>query len=213
MKNFPQKTLLRLSLYRRTLLNLHSEGKYFIYSHQLAEILHLTPEQVRNDLMLLGYSTSARKGYDIQLLIDSISNFIGIDQSVRIALIGIGNLGTAIIGYISCNRTNHKIIAAFDKDPKKVDKLFMGIQCYNVERLEEIIRSQNITLAIITTNKDAAQEITDSLSRAGIKAIINFTSLPLKVNKDIHLEQHDILASLEKIAYFVKNTGSSINQN
>ena len=204
MKNLPHKTVQRLSLYRRVLLNLIAQGKTYIFSYQLAEILHLNPVQVRNDLMLMGYTASAKKGYDIQELSETITRSIGIEHSLRIALIGVGNLGKAIMGYISCKKTNHNIVAAFDIDPEKVDKFYAGIQCYYIDRLEEVMTSQNISIAIITTDTDSAQMAAEKLMNAGIKAIINYTSKSLTVNEDIYLEEHDIITSLEKTAYFVK---------
>lgn len=204
LKVLPHRTVQRLSKYRRVMMNLLAEHKFYIFSYQLAEMLHITPVQVRNDLMLMGYSASAKKGYDVKELIDRITICIGIEESVRIALIGLGNLGKAILGYISCKKTNHTIVAAFDTDPEKINKLYAGIPCYNISELDNYIKSNEITLAIITTNSDSAQMVAEKLSIAGIKAIINYTSTSLTVNNDVYLEEHDIITSLEKTAYFVK---------
>ena len=136
IKTLPHKSVQRLSLYRRVLLNLLSQGKSYIFSYQLAEILHINPVQVRNDLMLMGYTASAKKGYDMQELSDKIRTAIGVENSLRIALIGIGNFGKAIMGYISCKKTNHDVVAAFDINVQKVDKFYAGIQCFHIDRLK-----------------------------------------------------------------------------
>src|SRR4030042_4876823 len=99
MNKLPGKTVERLSEYRRTLLGCVNEKKNFIYSHDLAALLHITAVQVRRDLMLIGYSSVLRKGYDIRELIETISRIIDSEESLNVVIIGIGNLGRAVAGY------------------------------------------------------------------------------------------------------------------
>jgi redox-sensing transcriptional repressor len=200
----PGKTVERLSEYRRTLLDCLKEKRNFIYSHDLAARLHITAVQVRRDLMLIGYSSVLRKGYDVRELIDTISKIIDSDQSVNVAVIGIGNLGRAMAGYFKGKRSKLNLVASFDTDPQKVNKVISGVKCYPYNDCEQYIKDLDIRIAILTVPPDFAVEITEELVRFGIKGILNFTTIPLNVPSGVYLEEYDMITSIEKVAYFVK---------
>ena len=117
----PEKTIERLSEYRRTLLACHREGITHIFSHVLAGIHGITAVQVRRDLMLIGFSSDTKKGYDVKVLIDFISNILDSESPVNIAVIGMGHLGQAITKYFNGKSLKLRITVAFDVDPAKVD--------------------------------------------------------------------------------------------
>ena len=117
----PEKTIERLSEYRRTLLACHREGITHIFSHVLAGIHGITAVQVRRDLMLIGFSSDTKKGYDVKVLIDFISNILDSENPVNIAVIGMGHLGQAITKYFNGKSLKLRITVAFDVDPAKVD--------------------------------------------------------------------------------------------
>lgn len=200
----PGKTVERLSEYRRTLLDCLKEKKNFIYSHDLAARLHITAVQVRRDLMLIGYSSVQRKGYDVRELIDTIGKIIDSEQMLNVAVIGIGNLGRAVAGYFKGKRSKLNLLASFDNDPQKVNKVISGVKCYPYADIEKVIRELDIKIAILTVPPDFAREITEDLVRFGIKGILNFTTIPLNVPSDVYLEEYDMITSMEKVAYFVK---------
>jgi redox-sensing transcriptional repressor len=204
MKNLPDKTVERLSQYRRTLNNQLAKGKTHIFSHELANLLHITPVQVRRDIMLIGYSGTLRKGYDIKEMVNLIGTIIDTDEGIRIAVIGMGNLGKAFIHYMYEKRTKLKIVAAFDVNPEKIDKTYEDVFCYHLDRLEEILKDKNITVAIIATPPEVASPLADRLKEAGIRGILNYTPRPLSPREGVYLEEHDMITSLEKVAYFVK---------
>ena len=203
-KKLPDKTVERLSQYRRTLLIANATGKHHVFSHELAAMLHITSVQVRRDIMLIGYSGTLRQGYDVKELIDIIGKIIDSKDGQKVAVIGIGNLGRAIIGYFSGKRTKLTVVAGFDINPEKVDKVYAGVQCYPFDRLTEIIRNENITIGVLTVPASDAASVADLLVKAGIKGILNFTPKPINVPSNVHLEEYDIITSLEKLAYFVK---------
>ena len=203
-KKLPDKTVERLSQYRRTLLITNATGKHHVFSHELAAMLHITSVQVRRDIMLIGYSGTLRQGYDVKELIDIIGKIIDSKDGQKVAVIGIGNLGRAIIGYFSGKRTKLTVVAGFDINPEKVDKVYAGVQCYPYERLTEIIKKENITIAVLTVPASDAASVAELLVMAGIKGILNFTPKPINVPSNVHLEEYDIITSLEKLAYFVK---------
>ena len=117
--SIPEKTIERLSEYRRTLLSCHKQGITHIFSHVLAGIHGITAVQVRRDLMLIGFSSDTKKGYDVQVLIDYISNILDSPSPMNIAVLGMGHLGQAITKYFNGKGLNLKITAAFDVDPEK----------------------------------------------------------------------------------------------
>lgn len=204
MNRLPDKTVERLSQYRRTLNNQLAKGKTHIFSHEIANLLHITPVQVRRDIMLIGYSGTLRKGYDIKEMIELIGTIIDTDQGVKIAVIGMGNLGKAFIHYMYEKQTKLKIVAAFDINPDKIDKTYEDVYCYHLDRLEEIIKELGIGIAIIATPPEVASPLADRLKEAGIRGILNYTPRPLSPREGVYLEEHDMITSLEKVAYFVK---------
>lgn len=200
----PGKTVERLSEYRRTLLDCLKEKKNFIFSHDLAARLHITAVQVRRDLMLIGYSSVLRKGYDVRELIDTIGKIIDSEESINVAIIGIGNLGRAVAGYFKGKRSKLNLVASFDNDPQKVNKVISGVKCYSYNEIERILKELNIEIAILTVPPDFARDIVEDLVRYWIKGILNFTTISLNVPSDVYLEEYDMITSMEKVAYFVK---------
>lgn len=204
MKHLPHKTIERLSQYRRALLICAAKGKTHIFSHEIAKIQHITAVQVRRDIMLIGYTGTLRKGYSVQELIDLIGDIIDTKEGLNVAVLGIGNLGRAMINYFNGKRTKLSIVAAFDNNPDKVDRVFSGVKCYHTDQMGEIIKNENISIGIITVPAGAAPEITEKLVKSGIKGILNYTPKPVNVPNKIYLEEYDMITSLEKVAFFVK---------
>ncbi len=204
MNKLPGKTVERLSEYRRQLLGCLAENKSYIYSHDLAGLLHITAVQVRRDLMLIGYSSVLRKGYDIRELIDTIGRIIDYDEGLNVAIIGIGNLGRAVTGYFRGKRSKLNIIASFDTDPQKVNKVISGVKCFHTQDMEKMIREMDIRIAILTIPADYAKSMAEEIVRHGIKGILNFTTVPLNVPSGVYLEEYDMITSIEKVAYYVK---------
>ena len=200
----PGKTVERLSEYRRTLLGCLNEKKNFIFSHDLAARLHITAVQVRRDLMLIGYSSVQRKGYDVRELIDTIGIIIDSEQSMNVAIIGIGNLGRAVAGYFKGKRSKLNLVASFDNDLQKVNRVISGVKCYSNNEMEKTMKELDIKIAIITVPPDFAKEIAEEAVRFGVKGILNFTTIPLNVPSWVFLEEYDMITSIEKVAFFVK---------
>ncbi len=207
MSLIPEKTIERISRYRNLLNDYYSKGNEHIYSYELAAMANTNPAQIRQDIMNVGYSGSPRKGYIINDLINCISNVLDSEDVTKIVLIGAGNLGKAILNYYKGNRPKLSIVAAFDNDQNKINRVVSGVRCYHINEAQEIIKEKNITVGIIATTGDAVDEAKDVLIQAGIKAILNFTSIPIKVPPNIYLEEIDITVILEKVAYFAKHSG------
>jgi len=148
MELLPEKTVERLSQYRRSLQRVLKDGKTHIYSHEIAKLLHITPVQVRRDIMLIGHSGTLRKGYDIKDLISLIGKIIDCNHEQKVAIVGVGNLGQALLNYLNNNQTKLQLAALFDTNTNKIGKSYSGIVCYSVDRLDEILKRDKITIAI-----------------------------------------------------------------
>jgi len=201
----PEKTVERLSRYRRILLTHVYNEKEFIYSHELAHFLHLTSVQVRRDLMLMGYTGNPSKGYHVTSLITAINDIIDPSHTQYAAVIGMGNLGNAIAKYLKNKRELIRIVATFDVKEELLGKCLPGINCYHFDDLQKIIKDLNITIGIITVPPQTANEVKEKLIESGILGILNFTATSMLVPDNIFLEEYDIITSLEKIAYFTKH--------
>lgn len=204
-QSLPGKTVERLSQYRRILLNIMAGNKTNVYSHELAKMMNLTSVQVRRDLMLIGYGGSQSKGYIIKDLISLIGNIIDSDTGQNIAIVGMGNLGRAITSYFAGKRDKLSIVASFDNDLQKADRVIAGVPCHHISKLRQLIAEQQISIAVLTVAPGAAHEVAKLLVDSGIKGILNYTSVPLTVPDNIHLEEYDIVTSLEKLAFLVKH--------
>ena len=205
MKTLPEKTVERLSEYRRTLFNCLEKGKLRIYSHELAELHNITAVQVRRDIMFIGYSTNQRKGYDVHELIKVISTIIDSEESINVAVVGLGNLGKAVSTYFIGKRPKLNLVATFDLDPKKIGYRIGEVECYHIDRLREIVTGKEISVAILTVPPYSAKETAKALVQSGIRGILNFTTVNLNVPSSIYLEEYDMITSMEKVAYFVKH--------
>lgn len=202
--NLPERTVERLSEYRRTLLECFAKGKTHIYSHEMAGLHNITAVQVRRDLMLIGYSSIKKRGYDVQELINVIGKIIDHPKGLNVAVVGMGNLGRAVTTYFTGKRAKLNVVATFDIDENKANRVISGVKCYHIRDFDSVIKANNITIAIITSPPDTAVATTEMLIKSGIKGILNFTTTPLTVPDDVFLEEYDMITSMEKVAYFVK---------
>jgi redox-sensing transcriptional repressor len=211
MKLLPERTVERLSQYRRVLQRVLNTGTENIYSHELAQLLHITPVQVRRDIMLMGHSGTLRRGYNIENLIKLIGEIIDCSGVQKVAIIGIGNLGEALLNYLSTNNTKLELSAVFDNDEDKIGKTYGGIVCYNIKSLKKIVARENITIGILTVPPSIAKEVANNMKEAGILGIINYTPVSIDV-KGVFVEQYDVITSLEKVAYFAKPKNAALLQ-
>lgn len=200
----PEKTVERLSEYRRSLVECLGEGITHIFSHVLAGMHGITAVQVRRDLMLIGFSSDTKKGYDVKVLADFISSILDTPAPMNIAVIGMGHLGQAITKYFNGKGLKLKIIAAFDIDPAKVGRVIDGVMCYDMAQFEERVDELDINLVVLSSPTDVAESLVLPIINAGIKGVLNFTSKPLNFPRGIVVENYDITTLMEKVAYFVK---------
>jgi len=213
LKHIPPNTVERLILYRWTLKKYRSPENTHIVSRKLSELTGFSSAQIRRDFMSIGYAGSPGNGYRIDNLVSAIDSALLPDTPQNIAVIGIGQLGKAFINYISGRSSRLKIKAAFDIDTKKTGRVIHGCRTFHVDRIEEIIAEENITLAILAIPADHVQSIADRLYHAGVKAFLNYSSVKLTLPEHIYIENRDMLSAVEKIAYFARTSTERTKHN
>ena len=181
----PEKTIERLSEYRRTLLACHNQGITHIFSHVLAGIHGITAVQVRRDLMLIGFSSDTKKGLRRRGADRFYQRDTRQSNVVNIRVLGMGNLGQALTKYFNGRRSELRIIASFDVDGDKVGHEIDGIPCYGMESFEEQVQKSDIKIVILSSPTSIASELVVPIINAGIKGVLNFTSMPLNFPRGI----------------------------
>ena len=202
-KRVPQVTVRRLSRYLRALERFQERGYETISSDELADELHLKPSQLRKDLAYFGEFGTRGMGYGVQRLAEELRRILGLHRQWGIAIIGVGNLGTALLRYKGLNEKGFRVAALFDDDPEKVGSSRSGIRIEHVDDLPEIVREKNIQIAIITVPAPAARATADTAIKAGIRAILNFAPVSVKAPPGVECLQVDITADLKVLSHFL----------
>jgi redox-sensing transcriptional repressor len=197
----PDETVRRLPIYLRGLLLLE-QGQQSVSSQNLAEFLCVNPWQLRKDLSYFGGFGTPGMGYNIEKLIKQIRKILKIDTIRKVALVGVGNLGLAILAYPGFRIYAYEIAAAFDTDAKKIGRKIKNITVEDVSNLHTL-KKRKINLAIIAVPQDAAQRTADALVKAGVKGILNFSPCCIVVPKKIKVMNIDICTGLACLAYYI----------
>lgn len=197
-----KNSLKRIFLYRSCLVRLKMMGVEKVFSYTLANETGVTPDQVRKDFSEFGIKGNKRGGYKINELLDIMENLFHRNKDHNIVLIGMGNLGLALSKYSKFVQRNMNIVATFDIDPFK-QKIRSDITVYSMSRLKEIIDRFRVKVAILAVPEISAQEVADELVRHGIKGIVNFAPVLLKVPPDIIINNVNLCDELESVIYYV----------
>ena len=203
-------TVERLSVYRRKLEELSTDEVEYIHSHQLAALVGVTPAQLRRDLASFGNYGNISRGYDVRRMSRTISQIIGTDRIQNVALVGVGDLGRALLSYRGFEERGFHIVAAFDLDPDKVGRVFAGRRCYALEKLEIVLADLQVRILILTSRPEGLQEVVDRGVQAGVRSFLNFVPKTLTVPADCFVEHIDISAKLEKLSFLSRKEDSSM---
>ncbi len=198
------KVISRLCFYRRLLAGCLAEDIGRIYSHELAKKTSVSAAQVRRDFMTLGYSGTPKNGYEVRALADSITAYLDLPGGQQAALVGVGNLGKAVLSYFSSRGRALRIAAVFDNDPEKTGRTIHGSRCYAPERMPAVVRSKGITLGIVTVPAAAAQKTVDLLVGAGVGGILNFAPVAIETPPGVYVENMDLSIAFETVAFFAR---------
>jgi len=200
----PERTVERLCTYRRILFRWRQQGKQRFHSHELAEEAAITSAQVRRDMMSLKTIGTPKNGYFTDNIIEELGLIIEGEGGQKVVLVGVGKLGSAIVSYLDGMRPDLKIVGAFDSDPEKINQTFDYTPCLPVSKLSETVRRERVLIAVVAVPSQVAQEIAGELVEAGVRALVNFTSVKLKVPAGVFVQDVDISVALEKSAYFAR---------
>ncbi len=201
----PQATAKRLPLYYRFLKNLHSSGKLRVSSAELSEAVKVDSATIRRDFSYFGALGKKGYGYNVNYLLSFFRKTLDQDELTKVALIGVGNLGTAFLNYNFMKNNNTKIEMAFDVAENKVGTHISDVPVYHMNEIEARLQDEGISVAILTVPAPVAQSITDQLIEANIKGILNFTPARLNVPSSIRIHHIDLAVELQSLIYFLKH--------
>jgi redox-sensing transcriptional repressor len=199
----PEMTVRRLSVYTRCLLQLEEDGVKTISSQDLAERFSLNSAQVRKDLAYFGEFGVRGIGYYVSGLKAELQKILGLDREWPVALVGFGNLGSALFRYKGFARQGFRISVIFDDDPGKGGREADGVPIFPLRELAREIKARNLQIGILAVPAESAQGVADRLTAAGVKAILNFAPTRLKVGKDVRLKNVDLSIELETLSFYL----------
>jgi redox-sensing transcriptional repressor len=203
----PEMTIRRLSVYTRCLLQLEEDGVKTVSSHDLAERFSLNSAQVRKDLAYFGEFGVRGIGYYVSGLKAELQRILGLDREWPVALVGFGNLGSALFNYRGFSRQGFRIAAIFDDDSAKTNREVDGVPVFPSGQLGREVKARGIHIAIVAVPAEAAQSVTEQLVAAGIKAVLNFAPARLKVPRDVRLKDVDLSIELETLSFYLAKSG------
>jgi redox-sensing transcriptional repressor len=198
----PDETIRRLPVYLRGLLLLSEEGDRNVSSRSLADFLGLNAWQIRKDFSYFGAFGTPGVGYKIDKLVKQVKKILKLDVLKKAALVGVGNLGSAVLAYPGFGIYDFRVAAAFDNDPKKIGRKIENLTIEDASKLQTLKR-RRISLAIIAVPRDSAQKTSDALVKAGVRGILNFSPCHITVPKKVKVITIDIAMDLARLPYYI----------
>ena len=199
----PLPTIRRYPIYLRSIGEMIAEGNMYISTFVLAERLKLDTMLVRKDLAMVGVPGRPRRGYPAKELQGAINRVLGWDNATDAVLVGVGSLGSALLGYSGFEEQNLSIVVAFDSDKRRFGVKIHGVKVRPMEDLPRLVKRLKVKLAILTVPNAAAQACADALVSAGIRGILNFTSVQLSVPEGIILQNVDLAQPLAILSHAI----------
>jgi redox-sensing transcriptional repressor len=198
----PERAITRLSIYLRCLEEVLADGMATVSSQQLAERFGLNSAQLRKDLAYFGQFGIRGLGYYTGELKQNLERILGLNQEWEVALVGLGNLGSALLNYRGFQQRGFRISLVFDNDPHKVGRRIGRVPVRHVEKIGPILKRRRIKMAVIAVPAGAAQAVTDRLVAAGVNAILNFAPTQLSVPKRVKVLNVDLSVMLKTLSFY-----------
>lgn len=194
----------RLSVYLRCLNTLDAAGVKTISSKALAEQFHLNAAQIRKDLAYFGEFGVRGVGYYVKELKRHLRMILGLDRTVRVAILGAGNLGLALADYPGFRQEGFAIVALFDAERSKIGRRSRGgVRIFDIADFRTMVKKEHIDIAVIAVPADSAQSVVNMAVQAGIRAVLNFSPGTLKVPPGVKLKNVDLTVSMESLSFFL----------
>ena len=206
-KRVSLQTVERLSVYRKVLEELDRDGVEYLHSQQLAKLVGVTPAQLRRDLASFGSFGNISRGYNVYEMSRTISRIMGTDTVQRMALVGVGDLGRALLSYRGFEERGFHIVIAFDVDRDKVGKVFAGRRCHAMDEFEAVVAEYDVRMAIVASRPEGLQALIDRVAAAGVRGVLNFVPKHVNPPEGCFVENIDISAKLEKLSFLSLTQG------
>ena len=202
--SIPRKTVYRLSVYLRCLQRLQENGIETVSSEALAKVAGVKPTQLRKDLAYFGQFGTRGLGYDVTALSKRISDELGTTRLQPVVLVGVGNLGLALLSYQGFEKEGFEIVAGFDIQPSATGRKGLSQPILPVTRVAPFIRKHHIRMAILAVPAEVAQAVANDLVEAGIMGILNFSPNVLSVPEEVMVNNVNLAIELENLSYFIQ---------
>lgn len=206
MKKISDSTIRRLSRYYRSLEQLIQKNTETVSSDQLAEMDGITSAQVRKDLSFFGTFGKRGLGYNTKRLKEQIGEILGLHKHWRVAVVGAGNIGRALVKYEEFKKQGFDVVLIMDADPEKIDTKVGELVVQDSRNMKSLIPQHQIDIAIIAVPANNAQNVADQLVESGIKAILNFAPLSIKTPPDVHVKSENTAIEIEALSYYLTNS-------
>jgi redox-sensing transcriptional repressor len=202
--SIPDATIERIALYSRPIENLMEKGVKVVSSEKLAGMCKVNPAQVRKDLSYFGEFGVRGVGYDVRDLLKEIKKILVSDREWRLGIVGLGNLGMALVAHDNFLKRGYRFVAAFDSDPEKIGKrIAHGLLIQPVIKIKELTQELRIEIGVITTPSSRAQGVADMLIEAGIKVILNFSPIQVRKPECCLVQNVDFTVNLDNLAFYL----------
>lgn len=202
-QNIPKATAKRLPIYYRYLNMLSDSGKKRVSSNELADAVKVDSATIRRDFSYFGALGKRGYGYDVENLLEFFKKTLNQDKLTNVALIGVGNLGHALLNFNFHKSNNVRINAAFDINEEITGTIQSGVPIYPMEDMKEQLKIQQIEIVILTVPANVAQGVTNDLIEVGVKGILNFTPLRISVPESVLVQNVDLTNELQTLIYFL----------
>lgn len=200
----PEVVINRLPVYARALAALAESGETVVSSQALGEALDVTPAQIRKDLSYFGRFGKQGRGYNVRGLLDKLREILGLDRQWRVAVVGVGRLGAAIVEYGGFEPQGFQIVAAFDSDPRVVGTTIGGVSVRHSDEMEEVLREGGADIGVVAVPAASAQGVVDRLVESGIRAILNYAPVLAHVPPGVAIRHIDPVLAMQSMTFYIK---------
>jgi len=201
----PPVVIDRLPLYTRALAALEAEGREVVSSQELGSRLGVTPAQIRKDLSYFGRFGKQGRGYNVRKLLEELHRILGLDRQWRMALVGVGKLGRAILSYEGFAPQGFRIVEAFDSDAGRIGQQLDNLVVKDAGDLEQVLSSNPVDVGIVAVPAETAQKVIDVLVKCGVRAILNYAPIAARVPLGVYLKRIEPVLALQSMTYYLKN--------
>jgi redox-sensing transcriptional repressor len=202
--DIPRKSIYRLSIYQRCLERLKENGLETVSSNALSKAAGVKSTQLRKDLAHFGQFGTRGLGYNVEALIEVITDVLGTNSLLPVILVGVGNLGAALLRYSGFIKEGFEISAAFEADPNRAKLVKANVPVMDASLMAQYVNENNVKIAILAVPPETAQEVANNLVQVGVQAFLNFSPTVLKTPDNVIVNSVDLALELEHLSYFVK---------